>query len=109
LIAKTFQRLRGATVSSEDFPMKWVIGGSILLTIALCVIQYYSLNIPVWLSFLAILFSLPLMLVGLRVLGETNWGPISALSNMMQAIFAVISPGNVPINMSSSGLTGTIA
>jgi uncharacterized oligopeptide transporter (OPT) family protein len=49
------------------------------------------------------------MLVGLRVLGETNWGPISAMSNMMQAIFAFISPGNVPVNMSSSGLTGTIA
>jgi uncharacterized oligopeptide transporter (OPT) family protein len=43
------------------------------------------------------------------VLGETNWGPISAMSNMMQAIFAFISPGNVPVNMSSSGLTGTVA
>jgi len=31
------------------------------------------------------------------------------MSNMMQAIFAFISPGNVPVNMSSSGLTGTIA
>jgi uncharacterized oligopeptide transporter (OPT) family protein len=67
------------------------------------------MGIPVWLSFIAILLSLPLMLVGLRVLGETNWGPISAMSNMMQAIFAFISPGNVPVNMSSSGLTGTIA
>jgi uncharacterized oligopeptide transporter (OPT) family protein len=28
---------------------------------------------------------------------------------MMQAIFAFISPGNVPVNMSSSGLTGTVA
>ena len=35
------------------------------------------------------------MLVGLRVLGETNWGPISALSNMMQGIFGVIAPGNI--------------
>jgi uncharacterized oligopeptide transporter (OPT) family protein len=31
------------------------------------------------------------------------------MSNMMQAIFAFISPGNVPVNMSSSGLTGTVA
>jgi uncharacterized oligopeptide transporter (OPT) family protein len=67
------------------------------------------MGIPIWLSFIAVLLSLPLMLVGLRVLGETNWGPISAMSNMMQAIFAFISPGNVPVNMSSSGLTGTIA
>ncbi len=27
------------------------------------------------------------MLVGLRVLGETNWGPISQMTNMMQVIF----------------------
>jgi uncharacterized oligopeptide transporter (OPT) family protein len=89
--------------------MRWVVIGSLVMTVIICLVQYFSMGIPVWLSFIAILLSLPLMLVGLRVLGETNWGPISALSNMMQAIFAFISPGNVPVNMSSSGLTGTIA
>ena len=49
------------------------------------------------------------MLVGLRVLGETNWGPISALSNMMQGVFAALAPGNVAANMVASGTTGTIA
>jgi len=49
------------------------------------------------------------MLVGLRVLGETNWGPISAVSNMMQGVFALIAPGNVAANMVASGTTGTIA
>jgi uncharacterized oligopeptide transporter (OPT) family protein len=109
LIVKTFRGLRGSRMDRRDFPMKFVVIGSIVMTIALCLIQYISMGIPVWLSFIAILLSLPLMLVGLRVLGETNWGPISAMSNMMQAIFAFISPGNVPVNMSSSGLTGTIA
>ena len=58
---------------------------------------------------MAILLSLPLMLVGLRVLGETNWGPISALSNMMQGIFGALAPGNIAANMVASGTTGTIA
>ena len=49
------------------------------------------------------------MLVGLRVLGETNWGPISALSNMMQGIFGVLAPGHIAANMVASGTTGTIA
>src|SRR5947209_7183746 len=89
--------------------MQWVVIGSIVMTIIICLVQFFSMGIPVWLSFIAIVLSLPLMLVGLRVLGETNWGPISAMSNMMQAIFAFISPGNVSVNMSSSGLTGTIA
>jgi uncharacterized oligopeptide transporter (OPT) family protein len=49
------------------------------------------------------------MLVGLRVLGETNWGPVSAMSNMMQGIFGVIAPGHIAANMIASGTTGTIA
>ncbi len=109
LIVKTFRGLRGSQVERTDFPMQWVVIGSLIMTVVICLVQYFSMGIPVYLSFIAILLSLPLMLVGLRVLGETNWGPISAMSNMMQAIFAFISPGNVPVNMSSSGLTGTIA
>jgi uncharacterized oligopeptide transporter (OPT) family protein len=109
LIVKTFQGLKGSKLGSVDFPMRWVVIGSIAMTIVVCLVQFFSMHIPLWLSLIAVLLSLPLMLVGLRVLGETNWGPISAMSNMMQAIFAFISPGNVPVNMSSSGLTGTIA
>lgn len=109
LIVKTFRGLRGSKVERNDFPMQWVVIGALVMTVVICVVQYVSMGIPMWLSFIAIILSLPLMLVGLRVLGETNWGPISAMSNMMQAVFAFISPGNVPVNMSSSGLTGTIA
>jgi len=109
LIVKTFRGLRGSQIAHADFPMRWVVSGAIGMTVVICVIQYFSMGIPMWLSLIAIILSLPLMLVGLRVLGETNWGPISAMSNMMQAIFAFISPGNVPVNMSSSGLTGTVA
>src|SRR5204863_3579378 len=67
------------------------------------------MGIPLWLSLVAILPSLPLMLVGLRVLGETNWGPISAMSNMMQAIFGILAPGQIAANMVASGVTGSIA
>jgi len=109
LIVKTFRGLRGSEMEHNDLPMRFVAIGSIVMTVIICLVQYFSMGIPVYLSFIAILLTLPLMLVGLRVLGETNWGPISALSNMMQAVFAFISPGNVPVNMSSSGLTGTIA
>jgi hypothetical protein len=103
LIVKTFRGLRASKLEGRDIPMQWVLIGSIVMTVIICLVQFISMGIPVWLSFIAILLTLPLMLVGLRVLGETNWGPISAMSNMMQAVFAFISPGNVPVNMSSSG------
>lgn len=110
LIVKTFRGLKGtAKTTQTEFPMRWVVIGSIAMTLVICVVQYFSMGIPVYLTLIALILSLPLMLVGLRVLGETNWGPISAMSNMMQAVFAFISPGNVPVNMSSSGLTGTVA
>src|SRR6266404_5000154 len=72
LIVKTFRGLRGSQMENRDFPMQWVIVGSIVMAVVICLVQYFSMGIPVYLSFIAILLSLPLMLVGLRVLGETN-------------------------------------
>lgn len=109
LLVKTFRSLRAAKIGGSEFPLSWVVPGLIISGIALVIIQYHFLGMPVWMTLCAILLSLPLMLVGLRVLGETNWGPISALSNMMQGVFAAIAPGNVAANMVASGTTGTIA
>jgi uncharacterized oligopeptide transporter (OPT) family protein len=57
----------------------------------------------------AIALAVPLGLVALRVLGETNWGPISTMTNVMQAMFAGIAPGDLRANMVSSGITGAVA
>jgi uncharacterized oligopeptide transporter (OPT) family protein len=109
LLVRTFQNLSGAEIRSEDFPMRWVIAGSAICAVALVIVQHTMLGIPVWMTIVAMALSIPLMLVGIRVLGETNWGPISALSNMMQAIFGVIAPGQIMPNMVSSGVTGSVA
>ncbi|MBI5431668.1 MAG: OPT/YSL family transporter [Planctomycetes bacterium] len=108
-LVATFRQLSGARVDSEDFPLRWVIVGSCVSAVALVLVQYFSLGLPIWETVLAIVFTIPLMLVGLRVFGETNWGPISALSNVMQGVFGVISPGSVQSNMLASGVTGSIA
>lgn len=109
LIAKTFSELRDVTPGSTDFSLRWVIGGSLILATALVVLQRVSLDIPIWESVVAILISIPLMLVGTRVLGETNWAPISSMANMVQAVFGVLAPGNMVSNMVASGMSGTVA
>ncbi len=109
LLVETFRSLRGAKVGSTEFPLRLVVPGIVISAIALCIVQYVQLGMPIWMTLVAILLSIPLMLVGLRVLGETNWGPISALSNMMQGIFAAIAPGNIAANMTASGTAGTVA
>lgn len=109
-IARSFQGLSTkGEQDSREFPLKWVIAGVVVLSIALAVQQFITLGFPIWLSLVSIGLSLGLMLVGTRVLGETNWAPISALANLMQAVFAVIAPGNINVNMIGSGMSGTVA
>ncbi len=108
-LTRTFTRLSRGSVDADEFPLKWVGIGVGLATAALLVIQRVVFDVPWWMTIVAIALSVPLMLVGLRVLGETNWGPISQLTNLMQAIFAGLAPGNVTTNLSTSGTTGTIA
>jgi uncharacterized oligopeptide transporter (OPT) family protein len=109
VLMKTFQNLSLSSIDAGDFPLSWVIWGSILSGLALIAFQKTILGIPVWMTVIAILLSIPLMLVGLRVQGETNFQAISMLSNMMQVVFGVIAPGHIAANMVSSGVTGTIA
>ena len=102
-------RTRDLAAANQEFPLRWVGIGVILLAAALCVVQHYSLDFPVWLTLASLVLSVVLMLVGTRVLGETNWAPISALANLMQAVFAALAPGSMRINMIGSGMSGTVA
>ena len=108
-LARTFSSLSADAVAGGDFPLKWVAIGSALATLALVIIEYAFFGMPLWLTVLSAALSAPLMLVGLRVLGETNWGPISQLTNVMQALFAALAPGNITTNLVASGTTGTVA
>jgi uncharacterized oligopeptide transporter (OPT) family protein len=89
--------------------MRWVLIGGGLSTLMVILVQSLFFGTPVWHSVLAILLALPLGLVAMRVLGETNWGPISTMTNVMQAMFAGIAPGDLRANMVSSGITGAVA
>ena len=108
-LARSFTRLSGASIESNEFPLKWVGIGIAVSSIGMLVVQYAFFDVPFWLTLIAILLSGPLMLVGLRVLGETNWGPISQLTNVTQAIFAALAPGNLTTNLAMSGTAGTVA
>jgi uncharacterized oligopeptide transporter (OPT) family protein len=108
-LALAFRGIGAAGAGDDEFPMRWVIVGGAFLAIALCVIQFIFFGLQIWISAIAILMSIPLMLVGLRALGETNWGPIGALSNLSQGLFALVAPGNVPAGVVGAGITGTVA
>jgi uncharacterized oligopeptide transporter (OPT) family protein len=90
-------------------PLRWVWIGSLTSATVLIGIQLAFFGTPIWQSIIAILLAVPLGLVALRVLGETNWGPISTMANLTQAVFGVIAPGSLNASMVSSGVTGAVA
>ena len=109
VLKKTFSNLSGAAADSGTVPIKWVGIGVAVMSVAMIVVVKAIFGIAIWITALSIILSLPLMLVGLRVLGETNWGPISALANLMQGVFGLLAPGQILVNMVASGTTGIIA
>jgi putative OPT family oligopeptide transporter len=108
-LARTFKDLSTGPTNDEEFPLRWVMIGVAVATVALVAVQIWIFDLPWWAPIVSVVLSLPLMLVGLRVLGETNWGPISQMTNLMQAIFAAIMPSSLTANLATSGTTGTIA
>ncbi len=80
---------------------------SVLLTILLAFIQYRHFGMPYWQTIAAVVCGLPLILVGVRVLGETNNGPVSLMANTVQAIFRLFSPA-IGHNLVAAGMSGNI-
>ena len=85
----------------------WIGGGA--SAVFLAIVNSVFFHTPYWHSAIAIGLALPLGLIALRVLGETNWGPISTMVNLVQAIFGAIAPGSLRASMVSSGITGAVA
>ena len=108
VLIKSFKGL-AAGGTSGDLPLRWVWLGSVVAALFLIIVQRLFFGTPVWHSAVAIVLSVPLGLVALRVLGETNWGPISTMTNLMQAMFGVIAPGDLRASMVSSGIAGAVA
>jgi uncharacterized oligopeptide transporter (OPT) family protein len=101
--------MTASTATSEDLPLRWVVIGGGVSAIVMIAVQRMFFGTPIWHSILGIALALPLGLVALRVLGETNWGPISAMTNLTQAFFGIVAPGDLRATMVSSGITGAVA
>src|SRR5690606_29738411 len=110
LVLKTFQQLRiSGDATANDFPIRWVIIAAPVFAVLLVAQQYHASHVPLGVGGVAMLVPGPLMLVGSRGLGGRDGAPSSALSNVVQAIFAARARGNVAVNMVASGMSGAVA
>lgn len=110
-IARMFQSLSlkksPTTGRREDVSLKTIVWLTLALTTFLAYVQHEHFGMPVWQTVLSIVFSLPLILVGVRVLGETNQGPVSLMANALQAVFRLFSP-HIGHNLVAAGMAGDI-
>ena len=100
-------KAKAAAVGQEDVSLRTIILMTALFTVLLAVFQRFNFNLPFWQTVAAVILGLPLILVGVRVLGETNNGPVSLMANSVQAIFRVFSP-SIGHNLVAAGMSGNI-
>jgi uncharacterized oligopeptide transporter (OPT) family protein len=108
-IVDSFRHLRASADQGkrEDVSLGTVIVGGLVFTVGLAIVQGQNFGMSYLQTAVAVACSLPLILVGVRVLGETNTGPISVMMNGLQAVFAALWPGATGHNLIAAGMAGS--
>ncbi|MFA6099116.1 MAG: OPT/YSL family transporter [Patescibacteria group bacterium] len=107
------QMFRNLSVAShpgapkEEVPLRTIVILISVLTLVLAFIQQAHFHMPIWQTVLSVLIGFPLILAGVRVLGETNQGPVSLMANTAQAFFRLFSP-HIGHNLVAAGMSGDI-
>lgn len=91
---------------ATDVPTKalWIglIGCGALTT----VVGVWLFDMSLAIGAAAVLFTLLLAVVALRVTGETNITPVGPMGKVTQLTFGVLDPGNVATNLMAANVTG---
>ncbi|KKY17415.1 putative oligopeptide transporter [Phaeomoniella chlamydospora] len=90
----------------------WVTLIMLPATMVLCVVCVhvsFGDYIPVSLTIFAIILSIPLSIMGVRALGETDLNPVSGISKLTQLVFALVTPSNSPNAIVINLIAGAIS
>ncbi|KAJ1724952.1 OPT super [Coemansia erecta] len=83
----------------------WVTWTGLAASTLLCMgIVYAIFDIPMYDTLIAVLLALPLAVLGVRALGETDLNPVSGIGKVSQVVFAGIMPGNIVGNLVAGGI-----
>ncbi|KAJ2442030.1 OPT super [Coemansia sp. RSA 2440] len=106
---------RGRNESSEDVDVEtvdarflvpgWITWGGLAVSTAVCMgIMKALFDVPVYDTLLAVGLALPLAVLGVRALGETDLNPVSGIGKVSQVVFAGVMPGNLVGNLVAGGI-----
>jgi OPT family oligopeptide transporter len=91
-----------------ECPGRWFPIGFVLLAPVIVFLMTYLFHIPVWASIIALPMAVVMGFVAARVTGETDINPTKALGPVTQAVYGVLTPGNVAGNIMSANVTAGI-
>ncbi|MFC1502649.1 OPT family oligopeptide transporter [bacterium] len=107
-IVKSFQSMRGSKLSKNshiEISFRFWLVSILVTSIITAIIMSAFFNIPIWMTFLAIVLSFILAVVAIRAYGETDISPVGAMGYTTQLIYGGVAPGNMITNVMSAGIT----
>jgi len=117
-IARSFRGLSGLfskkpvvehdPLAEVECPEWWFPVGFVLLAPVVIGLMAFLFQIPLWAGIIAVPLAVVMGFVAARVTGETDVTPTKALGPVTQAVYGVLSPGNLTGNIMSANVTGGI-
>lgn len=90
-------------------PRSWWVAGLGLGTIGSALVARAAFGVPLWQSLVAVLLALPLAVVAIRAVGETDISPSNNLAKVTQLVFAALAPGQTVTNVAAAGVASGCA
>ncbi|HVK66022.1 MAG TPA: OPT family oligopeptide transporter [Polyangium sp.] len=118
-IARSFRGLsgifkRGAKSEKEEpiaeveCPAWWFPAGFAVLAPIVVLLMGFLFQIPLWAGIVAVPLAVVMGFVAARVTGETDVTPTKALGPVTQAVYGLLTPGNLAGNIMSGNVTGGV-
>lgn len=95
-------------IAAVESPEWWFPAGFMVLSPLIILLMVVMFQIPWWAAIVAIPLAVLMGFIAARVTGETDVTPTKALGPVTQAVYGVITPGNMAGNIMSANVTGGI-
>ncbi|MDX2086446.1 MAG: OPT family oligopeptide transporter [Kofleriaceae bacterium] len=95
-------------IAAVESPEWWFPAGFMILSPLIILLMVIMFQIPWWAAVVALPLAIIMGFVAARVTGETDVTPTKALGPVTQAVYGVITPGNMTGNIMSANVTGGI-
>ncbi|KAJ2624413.1 OPT super [Coemansia sp. RSA 1358] len=83
----------------------WITWGGLAVSTIICMgIVKALFAVPMYDTLIAVVLALPLAVLGVRALGETDLNPVSGIGKVSQVVFAGVMPGNLVGNLVAGGI-----